>query len=56
MARIHVAALVAALSALVCGSPSFAITLGSGGDAKTVDLGQTFDLEADSRRCARWPS
>jgi hypothetical protein len=41
------------LSALVCGSPAHAITLGSGGDAKVVDMGQTFDPAADRHAAAQ---
>jgi len=32
---------------------SNAITLGSGGDARTIDLGQTFDLQADRAAAAK---
>lgn len=49
----HVTALLAVLSALACASIANAVTLGSGGDARTVDLGQTFDLAGDRHAAAQ---
>lgn len=47
-----VAARLAMLLVLTGASSAGAITLGSGGDARTVDLAQTFDLAADRHAAA----
>ena len=41
------------LAALLTCTSAYAITIGGGGDAKEVDLSQTFDLSADRATAAK---